>query len=222
VNLSCVIRTGSPAAGVWTVTMLAMPQAWVEKYAADITKTRALGTGEDDYALLLITGTADGSALPSSFPSIPLEIHRSPHVGDPAFLAAYPAEFIKENPIQGALNGTSALTSIKQLLTFNESTVDVIALGGVVLAQSGSSGGAVVDAEGDLIGIISTTSEGATPDERNLQAITLPYINRSMTAQTGIGLDGLLAKNVLNEADAFTQNKAPALARLFLDQLNIR
>ncbi|OGG58513.1 hypothetical protein A2765_02160 [Candidatus Kaiserbacteria bacterium RIFCSPHIGHO2_01_FULL_56_24] len=220
VNLSCFVRTGSPASGTWTASLIYMPSQWVAEHAADIKKTRPLGTGEYDFALLLITGTGGTTPLPSSFPYLPVETRGISRAGDPALLAAYPAEFSGGNATQNALDASSAITTIKQLLTFKENTIDLISLGGVVLAQSGSSGGAVVNAWGRLVGIISTTSEGATTAERDLRAITLSYVNRALEAETGQSLHELLTKDVAVESVTFMQTKAPALANLIIDQLS--
>ena len=83
--------------------------------------------------------------------------------------------------------------SVKQLFTFKESTVDVVSLGGSAAAQEGSSGGAVINAQGGLRGVITTsTIEGAT-SARNLSAITASYIRRDYEASMGAPLTSLLA-----------------------------
>ncbi|HEX2615611.1 MAG TPA: hypothetical protein VHL10_08955, partial [Nitrososphaera sp.] len=59
--------------------------------------------------------------------------------------------------------------------------VDVISLGGTVVSQGGSSGGAVVRTyDGKLAGIVATATAGETTAERDLRAITIGYINRNL------------------------------------------
>lgn len=212
INLSCVIRTGSPARGTWTVDILYMPPAWLDEHAQDIQNTRPLGTGEHDYAFLVITGAKDGSVMPSAFPYLPLETRSMYVPGDTIFLAAYPAEFSGGNEIQNVLEASTTVTTIKQLMTFDKSTVDVIAIGGVVLAQSGSSGGSTLNAWGYLIGIISTTSGGQTTAERNLRAISTSYINRALQSANGTSINELLSGDITTKAATFMREKAPALA----------
>ncbi|OGG72547.1 hypothetical protein A3A38_02045 [Candidatus Kaiserbacteria bacterium RIFCSPLOWO2_01_FULL_53_17] len=219
VDLSCIMRTGSPAMGTWMADVLYIPSAWVAEHAEDIRKTRPLGTGEHDYALLLITGMANGSPLPSVFPYLPVETRSISRVDDRALLAAYPAEFSGGNATQNTLSASSAVTTIKELLTFYENTVDLISFGGVVLAQSGSSGGAVVNEWGLLVGIISTTSDGETTADRDLRAITTSYVNRSLVASTGTTLGEILNKDVTAETAAFMQTKGKVFAQLIVDQL---
>lgn len=219
VNLSCVARTGSPARGSWTVDILYMPAAWIDQHAQDIKKTRPLGTGEHDYTFLVITGSKDGASVPSSFPFLTLET-RSIHVpGDTVFLAAYPAEFSGSSEIQNVLYASTTVTTIKQLMTFSKSTIDVIAIGGVVLAQSGSSGGSALNAWGRLIGLISTTSGGDTTAERNLRAISIPYINRALLSSNGTSIEELVSGDVRAKAAVFMQEKAPALAGKIIEYI---
>ena len=92
-------------------------------------------------------------------------------------------------------------------------------LGGVIEAQSGSSGGAVVNAWGRLIGLISTTSEGDTTDARDLRAVTLSYINRDLAAQTQFDLATTLGGDVVAEALDFYTRIAPNLVGLYIEQL---
>lgn len=220
VNLSCVIRTGSPAKAAWKASILYIPSAWVEAHAGDIAKPKPLGTGEHDFALLLITSTLDGSPLPISFPYLTPDIREKAHKpGSTVLLTAYPAEFAGNDATTASLLAFSTLTKIDNVLTFDKDTVDVFSFGPAALAQSGSSGGSVVDVEGKLIGIISTTSDGATLAQRDLRAVSLSYINRALLSGTGNDLQTTLAKNVAQEAALFMNEKAPALAQMILSKL---
>ena len=227
VDLSCIIRTGSPAYPTWNAEVLFMPPSWVNAHAADITQTRPFGTGEYDYALLRITGSINGQPLPAppagGFPFVPIDARETIAFTDDSVLAAsYPAEFVGGIVTQMNLYPVSSITSVKKMLTFSNKFVDVISLGGVIGAQSGSSGGAVVNEWGLLVGIISTTSEGATTDARDLHAITLSYINRNIASESGLDLQSILGGDVASEADAFNANTAPALRQLFIDQIKPR
>ncbi|MDO8561393.1 MAG: serine protease [bacterium] len=225
VDLSCTIRTGSPAVARFIPEVLYIPPVWVKEHASDIKTARPTGTGEHDYALLRINGTIDGSPLPFSFPSLPFDAREGIGFPDDSVLvASYPAEFIGGMTAQLNLHPVTSVTRIMSLLTFGtiEGTVDLVSVGGVIGAQSGSSGGAVVNAWGRLIGLISTTSEGETTAERDLRAITMSYINRDISAQSGQDLAGILAGDVAEEARAWNADEAPALIKLLIDQLKSR
>ncbi|MDO8481921.1 MAG: serine protease [bacterium] len=224
VDLSCVIRTGSPAIARFIPEILYIPPAWIYEHARDIKTTRPEGTGEHDYALLRIKGTVNGSPLPETFPSLPIDSRETiGFVDDSVLVASYPAEFIGGATTQLNLYPATSVTTIKNLLTFSDTgTVDLVSVGGVIEAQSGSSGGAIVNAWGRLIGLISTTSEGLTTSVRDLRAITLSYINRDISIQSGLDLATILAGDVASEANAFNTSEAPALLQLLIDQLKTR
>jgi len=221
IDLSCTIRAGSPAVARFAARVLYIPPAWVELHASEINNQHPLGTGEHDYALLLISQSTDGSPLPSSFPSVPFDVREAiGFQGDSVLVASYPAEFSGGMMTQFNLFAASSFTSIRQLLTFQSGTVDLISLGGIIEAQSGSSGGAVLNMWGRLIGLIATTSEGDTTASRDLRALTLSYISRDLATQTQFDLPTTLGGDVQAEADDFGAQTAPRLINLFIDQLS--
>jgi S1-C subfamily serine protease len=230
VDLSCTVRTGSPATARWIPEILYIPPVWVATHAHEITDAHPFGSGEHDYALLLIARSVDGlstqagAPLPAApaggFRPLPFDTREAIGFQDDSVLAAsYPAEFIGSLATQFNFYAASSVTTIKQLLTFNTGTVDLISLGGIIEAQGGSSGGAVVNAWGRLIGIITTTSEGDTTAARDLRALTLSYISRDLAAQTQFDLPTTLGGDVFAEADDFNSAIAPGLINLFLDRL---
>ncbi len=220
IALQCFIRTGSPAQKRYKADILHIPSEWVTEHAEDIAARRPKGTGEHDYALLLITEATDGSRLPSSFPHLLSDTREAiAFASDKVLLAGYPAEFAIQDAGVTTLYPTSIFTRIGDLLTFGERSVDLISLGGAVLAQSGSSGGAVINEWGRLVGIISTTSEGTTTAERELRAITLAYINRDISRATGMDLASFLSGDMSIKATHFMQNEAPSLANQIIEQL---
>lgn len=220
VDLSCVIRTGSPAVARFVPEILYIPPVWVKEHAGEIKTSRPVGTGEHDYALLRIKSSINGSPLPDAFPAIPTDAREAiGFVDDSVLVASYPAEFIGGMTAQLNLYPVTSFTTIKNLLTFGVGTIDLVSLGGVIGAQSGSSGGAIVNVWGHLIGLISTTSEGPTTSARDLHAITLSYINRDISAQSGLDLQAILAGDVVSEANAFNASEAPALIQLLVDQI---
>ncbi|MFA7309411.1 MAG: serine protease [Candidatus Paceibacterota bacterium] len=219
VGLNCYIRTGSPAVLRWIPKVMYLPPAWMEAHAVDITSARPVGTGEHDYALLSIVGSADGAPLPTSFPFVAPDTREAiGFLGDQVIAASYPAEFIGSSAGFN-IYSASSITSIRQLFTFVDSTVDVISVGGVIEAQSGSSGGAIVNAWNRLIGIITTTSDGATTADRDLRAITLSYINRDIAAQSGSNLSTTLSGNPVAQTEQFSAHTAPRLIKMLLDQI---
>ena len=222
-GLHCYIRVSSPAKPYWVPTVLYLPPVWVHEHASEISVQRPLGTGEHDYALLLITDSLDGSPLPSfgaGFPSMQADIREGiAFLDDQVLAASYPAEFVGGFVTQNSLYAASSITTVKQLFTFDTGTIDMLSLGGIIEAQSGSSGGGVLNAWGRLVGIITTTSEGSTTADRDLRALSMSYINRDIKAQSGYDLGEILGGNVVAETIAFTNTTAPSLVDILISNL---
>lgn len=216
-NVSCTIRMGSPAIDEYKAALIYISPAWITANANVLTQTSPSGTGEYDFAFLAITKSATSVALPSSFPFLPLAT-KPTLPNTPVVIASYGAQFLGSRQIQFALFPTIVIGSVKDVFTFAENTVDVLALGGSVAAQEGSSGGGVVDMSGSLTGTITTsTIEGAT-DTRSLDAITASYIRAEYASETGQALDLLLAEPTSTTVAIFVP-QAPALESILTSQL---
>lgn len=221
-NLSCVVRQGAPARVIGSAEVLFIPPAWVHANAAKITEAAPIGTGENDYALLRIISSHEARApLPYSFPALPIDIRKNAGLPSDAVLAAsYPSEFVGAQATTYSLYPASSITSIRRLLTFFEDTVDLLSLAGVQEAQSGSSGGAIVNGWNYLIGVITSVSEGATTAEREMRAITLNYVNRDLQAETGTSLETFLAGELPSLATNFRNAHEQALAELLISEID--
>ncbi len=210
-NVDCVIRIGSPAAPTYRATLLFLPPMWLNQNASQLIAEKAKGTGEDDYAFLLVTGTTGPGTLPVQFPSLPMTTEE-PHTNDAAFLAAYPAGFLDGTSIEKNLFPSSAYATVKELFTFGDgNAVDLVSIGGTIVSQGGSSGGATVRAsDGKLFGLISTATSADTTAQRDLRSITLAHIDRSLKAAGKNGIASLLSQNVTEAAANFAATIAPS------------
>lgn len=220
IKMTCFIRTGSPSQNRYKAELLFLPAPWITDHSADIAAKRPTGTGEHDYALLRITKTIDGSPLPVRFPYLPYDTREAiAFAGDRVLLAGYPAEFAIQGSRGTTLYPTSVFAKVGELLTFGVKSVDLVSLGGAVIAQSGSSGGAVVNTWGQLVGVISTTSAGSTTAERELRAVTLSYVDRDLSIQTGSTLSTFLAGDLSTQASLFMSTQAPVFTNQLLENL---
>jgi len=223
-SLSCQVRYGAPAWPLWETEVLYMPPIWVKEHATDITEADPTGTGEHDYALLHITRSiGDPSGRITDVPFIPLDSREAiAFPSDLVLAASYPSEFIGSTATESRLYPISSTAPVEELLTFGTDFADLISVGGILGAQSGSSGGPVVNSWGYLVGIITTTSEGATTAERELRALTLSYINRDLFAQTGSGLAEILNGNIAAKAREFRTKQAPTLVEALISAISRR
>ena len=217
-NIQCVVRVGSPAEPRYTAELLYLPPAWIEANASQITSGQATGTGEHDYAFVRITGTTNPAAtLPATFPRLAMTLGGT-DVGDSMLLSGYPAGFLSGEFITTSLYASSAYAYVTQLFNFNGGPqVDLFSIGGTVLSQAGSSGGAAVRADtGALAGVIVTATTAESTSARDLRAVSLGHIDRSHGEG---GIDVLLSGNTAVKAAAFNLGVAPALTKKLLDVL---
>ena len=176
---------GSPSQPLYKAEPLYISEEWITNNYQNITQQNYSENGESDYAFLLITETINNeNKLLNEFPRTDYDTEENTiEVGANVLLAGYPAGFLGGITIQKDLNITTTIKQIKKLYTFSEQTLDLISLGGSVLAQKGSSGGAVVNNQNKLVGLIVTTTESKLTQERDLRAITLAHINRDLQKQ---------------------------------------
>ena len=217
--IQCVARTGSPAYPKYNLELVYISPTWVENNKAQLKDQNPKGTGEDDFAFLRITKMIDGSNMPDKFPFVTMNIRENIEAGGPVLLVSYPAGFLGGLSILQNLNVTSAVTNIQDVYTFKDGTIDIVAVGGTVVSQKGSSGGLVVDKYSTLIGVISTSSDGDTTRDRGLNAITLAYINREMQKELYFGLKDFLSQSPITFAEIFSSTTAPSLTKLITDEL---
>ena len=211
--VTCVIRTGSPAYPSYTAELLYLPPSWISDNAHKIRDEVPTGTGERDYALLRITGGVSAAiVLPQRFPFL-LVGRFDPRMGEEVLQAGYAAGFLGGINILTDLYAASAWTKVRDVYTFNANTIDLIALGGSVVAQGGSSGGPVTNRDGVLIGVIVTSAGSGDTESRNLSALTTSYILRDFEAGRGKSLESILSTDTLAEEVAiFNQVYFPTLS----------
>lgn len=221
-NLDCVIRTGSPAKIQYDAELMYISPSWIQENAEMITKDAPTGTGEDDFALLFINKEfgADMEASPTLSFVQPDITENFIQKNAPVVLASYPAGFLGFINIQKDLYKASAFSAIQEIYTFNEGTSDLISVGGSIVAQGGSSGSGVVSIpDQKLIGIIVTSSDAESTDDRNLNAITLSHINRSIQKDLNITFNDFLLENPTKRSQDFNANTAPALFNLLVSEI---
>lgn len=221
-SMNCFIRKGAPASPAYDVEILYISPSWVKENAHQITKEKQKGTGENDFALLRINKSLTSVALPESFPYIsPEPIENTAIQGTPVLIAGYPAGFLGGIAIQKNLWPVSTISNIMERYTFTVNDIDLIALGGNIAAQPGSSGGAVVSmTTRNLLGIVVTSTSADSTDDRELNAITVFHINRSILNDIGTTLSGFLSGDIKQQAQTFKETLEPTLTTLLEQELS--
>ncbi len=211
--IDCLVRSGEPARNKYRATLLYLSPPWVDQNASKLTAEEATSTGENDFALLLVTESTDHEiSLPSEFPYLPIQFDdRIIQSGNEALAAGYPAGLLSGITIQRDLYPSSSVVTIGNIFGFHGQTADIFGVGGSVVAQQGSSGGAVVSPMGTLIGLIVTSSKAKATGDRNLNALTMSHLERSFSADTGKSINSFLAEDVVENARLFNKDIAPLL-----------
>ncbi len=224
--LDCVIRVGSPANPLYKAELLYMPSIWIEENATNIKIDKPMGTGENDFALLLITKRTDENALlPQTFSATQFETGlEDSKLSDPVLIASYPAGFLGGLDITKNLFISSSVARIMKLYTFRDIepyTQDAFSVGGTIVAQEGASGGGVFSLKsGKLIGLLATSLLEGKTDERDLRAISLRHIDERIKKYTGKDLRTFLSQDLIQEKNLFNSTVAPQLTKILTDALD--
>jgi len=215
-NAECVIRAGNPATPEYFAELLYISPSWVLANANLITEETPRGTGESDYALLYVSKTIDGAALPTSFPT--LKTYTSfltrNTTGAHVISAGYPAEKLYREGANAKLIPAIASTTIGELYTFGSNYADIFSISASNVGEQGSSGGPVVDPGKGVLGLIVTKGEEATEGSKSLRALTLSYIDRTITDETGYSLAQNTQGDLVYRGKVFKKALIPFLSHL--------
>jgi len=169
---------------------------------------------------LAITESANiGEELPTVFPHVPVTQGAQLAPSQNIFIGGYPAGFLSGQIIQKDLNITSTVTQISQIYTFEIGTVDFITVDGSILSQKGASGGAIINDQADVIGLIVTSTQTDSTADRTLGAITTGHVNLSLLQQTGEGLARIFNSDISEMIQTFKEKTAPPLRDVLFEVL---
>lgn len=219
---NCIVRAGDPAKPLYEAELLYISPLWIAENASLIQAEAPKGTGERDYALLYISNPYnDEDELPSSFPAIDADIALLPRSleGSEIAAAGYPADDFYKEGKDALLSPVVASTSILTLYTFGSNYADIFSISDSAVGEHGASGGPVVDANERAIGLIVTKGNAALDGERSLRAITISYIDRTITEETGFGLMENTTGDLPRRAEIFKEVLVPFLANLLEEEL---
>src|SRR3989344_5933765 len=213
-SVSCFIRTGSPAKNSYKAKVVYISETWIQNNKNNLSMQTITGTGENGYALLVLTERVSLTA-----PDVPL-IYLAPEASYPAvgqniILAGYPAGFGDVRLLESALYELVEPSSITNVSSFDGNTIGVFNTSPTPLSQHGSSGGAMATDKGTLLGIIVATTIDTYSGKNNLQGISLPYIEKNIKASSGKEL-GYFIGNAIEEANNFETQKAQGLASILM------
>ena len=218
--VDCSIRIGNPAQSTYKAKIAYISAQWLQENAENITQTNPKGTGENDYGFLFITAPkSETRVLPDRFPFIPVKTIFDPQENDSVLVAGYPAGFLGGFVIFNELYSVSSVVTVREIFTFTTETIDLFSIGGSVLAQKGSSGGAVVNEYGNVVGVIVTTTEASQTSERDLRAITVSHISHSLYEEITQDLIAFIKSDISNYVDTFYRISFPVFSEILKSEL---
>ncbi len=180
--------------------MLYFPARWVKENAAELGKAAPRGTGENDFALLAITSAKRGS-LPDTFSALAVDLTERIPDGEAITIAGYPSEGLNFDEVSDSLALTTASSTVTNTTSFRRGAdADILTLASSAAGATGVSGGPVIDADGEVVGIAATKS--AKKNDRTLRAITLSYIDRALRAEVGLPLASFLSRDPAARAES--------------------
>lgn len=210
-EMSCFIRTGTPAKNTYKAEIVYIPKQWILNNKNILTNHSPTGSGEKDYAIIRAVPTSTGNEVSlSSYFQITTS---SLSTNDSLYLSGYPASPTSGNLLDSSLYSLTQKVSVKDVYSFNAFSSDSFGTSATLLAENGSSGGAVASTDGKLIGIMFATSIDNYSQQKNIRGITLSYIKRDLLKNTGKSLDWYI-ENANTEASRFKKEDAGSLSSI--------
>ena len=162
------------------------------------------------------------AVIPTLFPYSTPETEEIFIIETPVLLAAYPAGFLGGIVLQRDLWLTSSVSNIEKNYYFNSpSTTDLFSIKGNILSQKGASGGAVTSLiSGNLLGIITTATGEKITGDRELTAVTLPYIKMVFEKESGKKFLDFLETDVKTLATDFNETAREKLTTIIIEAIN--
>ena len=217
----CIIRSGSPAQDKYRAALLYLPPSWIQEHAATIVADAALGTGERDYALLYIKESLTKEPLPARFPALEIDpgLITQGFMRETITAAGYPAANRSLSSLTNDLTPVVANTTVSNLYTFGSNFADLFSMRGSAVGENGSSGGPVLNQAGKVVGMITTRGNDQVDGQGSLRAITISYIDRTITQETGFNLEQSLRGDLPFRAHIYTSTLAPFLSNILAREL---
>lgn len=212
-DAECIIRSGDPASPKYRAELLYLPPAWIQDNASVISAEVPMGTGERDYALLYVSESINDSPLPARFPALGFNTDKLPLSArnSDVLAAGYPAAPLLERGPSADLIPQKATTTISELYTFGSNFADVFSIRGSLVGTEGSSGGPILNGDGEVIGVIVTRGDDGIDGTGSLRAITLSHIEQTMLEETSFDLAQNLSGNLAFRSQIFAETMSPFL-----------
>lgn len=186
-NVVCLARYGNPATGALGVKVSFISPQWIKEYGKYVNTDGAPQTGASDFALLKLNLNTLNQTQRNRLS--PMRIQKGlPNQGETIYSLSYPANILGVKGVNFALPQQKESLQVNRLYSVGVVPIDIIETTASTAGQRGSSGGAIIDNNGDLIGTIVTIVNSTTPSKTLIRAITMEHIDFELTRLSNINL----------------------------------
>lgn len=218
-NVVCLARYGNPANGSIGIKVSFISPQWVKEYGKYINTEGAAQTGSSDFALLKLNldnlNTIEKNKLS------PIKLQKIlPNQGDSIHSLSYPANILSIKGVNSALPQQKESLQINRLYSVGTTPVDIIETTPSTAGQRGSSGGAIVDTRGDLIGTITTIVNSTTPQKTLIRALTIEHIDFELNRLSNVSLEKVAQYGSSEVTQVFNTKYREYLTSLLNNYLN--
>lgn len=218
-NITCLARYGNPAAGTIGMKVAFISPEWIKEYGKHINTEGAAQTGKSDFALLKLN--LDNLTKTQRSALSPISTTRSlPGVGEIIYSLSYPANILGTNGVNSALPQQKEALNVNRLYSVGVTPNDVIETTASTAGQRGSSGGGILNKDGQLIGTITTIVNSSTPSKTLIRAMSLDHTDAELTRFSNINLAKVITYGSADVSKAFDTQYREYLTSLLNNYLN--
>lgn len=186
-NVVCLARYGNPAKGALSVKVSYISPEWIKGYGKHINTEGAPQTGKSDFALLKIGlstfGTGENPTLS------PISVQKDlPSVNETIYSVSYPADILGVKGVNASLPLQKEKLSVNRYYSVGTVGNDVLETTPSEAGQRGSSGGAIINSQNQLIGTITTIANSTNSAKKLIRAMTIAHTDAELSRFSGTSL----------------------------------
>lgn len=193
----------------YSADVVYFPTKWIEKNLEYIRGEKIVGTGEFDYALLVLKDK-NGKDVDESqkFPYIDIYTDYNIDIKQLVLVAGYPNMERSPETSRGSGKLLIDLSEIEDVFTLISGKVDIFTSSNSILGAAGSSGGGVFSLVDNvnlkLVGLITSVSDSS--GNAKINSISMSYIRKSMEIESDADIYDYINGDIYKLLEGFREN----------------